>query len=97
MKKIFFVLIIGLTVGCGITQPTSHINKCLIKHSDVLIASCDTSTVYIIKTSTGDLIANRWEEGHYGKNTAVVRLDSIEFARLAKKSEPCTCWMTAKD
>lgn len=97
MKKIFFVLTIGLTVGCGITQPTSYGNSCLIKHSDVLISACDTSTVYIIKNSTGDLIAERWVEGHYGTKTQVVRLDSTDFIRLAKKSEPCTCWMTAKD
>jgi hypothetical protein len=95
MKKIFFVLIIGLTVGCGITQPTVQYPnislKCLIKHSDVLIATCDTTAVFIINNSTGDMIAARWEHGDYGNKTIVFRVDSIEFQRLSKKSKPCTC------
>ena len=92
MKKIFFVLTIGLTVGCGITQPSVQANtKSLnIKHSEILIAAPDTSVVWILNTQHGNLIANTWKSGAYG-NTRVVLVNQEEFEQLSKETVPCTC------
>ena len=92
MKKIIFVLTIGLAVGCGITQPTAQANgkSPNIKHSEVLIASPDTSVVWIVDTQHGNLIANTWKSGAYG-NTRVVVVNQEEFEQLSKTAVPCTC------
>jgi hypothetical protein len=93
MKKIIFVLTIGLAVGCGITRPTAQANdKSLnIKHSEILIASPDTSVVWILNTQHGNLIANTWMSGAYGTKTRVVVVNQEEFEQLSKTTVPCTC------
>ena len=98
MKKIIFVLTIGLAVGCGITQPTAQANgkSPNIKHSDILIASPDTSVVWILKTEHGRLIASKWSDGTYGTNTTVNLVGPEDFEEISKTTVPCTCNTMAK-
>lgn len=99
MKKIFFVLTIGLAVGCGITQPTAQANgkSPNIKHSDVLIASPDTSVVWILDSEHGRLIASKWSDGTYGSNTTVNLVNQKEFEKLSVTTVPCTCGTMARN
>lgn len=99
MKKIFFVLTIGLAVGCGITQPTARANsKSLnIKHSEILIASPDTSVVWILNSGHGKLIADTWISGAYGTKTKVHLVGPEEFEKLSVTTVPCTCGTMARN
>lgn len=91
MKKIVYILSIGLLVGCGVTQPSINSSAQNIIHSDILISAPDTSVVWIKNTDHGNLIARTWMSGAYGGNTKVIIVDSLEFDKLSKTAVPCTC------
>ena len=80
MKKILFVLSLGLT-GCAT-------NGVLIQKSEIAITTQDTSRVWFLDGGYGPSIYTIWKNGTYGTASKVYLVDSTHFEKLKSRVSP---------